>query len=67
MITSFSLRTLSRDDILHPSGIKRYPASCVNGGASVSFMLPLVRKRRRPSGNMSPTAWRPGSASCWPP
>ncbi|HBR0964713.1 TPA: GNAT family N-acetyltransferase [Klebsiella quasipneumoniae subsp. similipneumoniae] len=42
MTTSFSLRTLSRDDILHHlSALSDILASCVNGGASVSFMLPF--------------------------
>lgn len=40
MTTSFSLRTLSRDDILHHlPALSEILASCVNGGASVSFML----------------------------
>ncbi len=43
MTTSFSLRTLSRDDILHHlPALSEIPASCVNGGASVSFMLPFA-------------------------
>ena len=38
-----SLRTLSRDDILHHlPALSEIPASCVNGGASVSFMLPFA-------------------------
>ena len=42
MTTSFSLRTLSRDDILHDlPALSEILASCVNGGASVSFMLPF--------------------------
>ncbi len=42
MTTSFSLRTLSRDDILHHlPALSDILASCVNGGASVSFMLPF--------------------------
>jgi hypothetical protein len=41
MTTSFTLRTLSRDDILeHLSELTDILVSCVNGGASVSFMLP---------------------------
>ena len=40
MTTSFSLRTLSRDDILeHLPELTDILVSCVNGGASVSFML----------------------------
>ena len=43
MTTSFSLRTLSRDDILHHlPALSEITASCVNGGASVSFMLPFA-------------------------
>lgn len=43
MTTSFSLRTLSRDDILHHlPALSEILASCVNGGASVSFMLPFA-------------------------
>lgn len=43
MTTSFSLRTLSRDDILHDlPALSEILASCVNGGASVSFMLPFA-------------------------
>ena len=42
MTTSFSLRTLSRDDILeHLSQLTDILVSCVNGGASVSFMQPF--------------------------
>ncbi|WP_142502003.1 GNAT family N-acetyltransferase [Klebsiella sp. 2680] len=43
MTTSFSLRTLSRDDILEflPQ-LTDVLVSCVNGGASVSFMLPFA-------------------------
>ncbi len=42
MTTSFSLRTLSRDDILeHLPELTDILVSCVNGGASVSFMLPF--------------------------
>lgn len=45
MITSFSLRTLSRDDILHHlPALSDILASCVNGGASVSFMLPFSQQ-----------------------
>lgn len=51
MTTSFSLRTLSRDDILeHLPELTDILVSCVNGGASVSFMLPFPRKPRRRSG-----------------
>lgn len=43
MTTSFSLRTLTRDDILHHlPALSEILASCVNGGASVSFMLPFA-------------------------
>ena len=42
MTTSFTLRTLSHDDILkHLSELTDILVSCVNGGASVSFMLPF--------------------------
>ncbi len=42
MTTSFSLRTLSRADILENlSPLSDILADCVNGGASVSFMLPF--------------------------
>lgn len=66
MTTSFSLRTLSRADILENlSPLSDILADCVNSGASVSFMLPFRCKRRERSGCASPKAWRPGSASCW--
>lgn len=43
MNTSFSLRTLSSDDIReHLSDLTAILVSCVNGGASVSFMLPFA-------------------------
>lgn len=43
MTTSFTLRTLSHDDILkHLSELTDILVSCVNGGASVSFMLPFA-------------------------
>lgn len=43
MSTSFSLRTLTRDDILeHLPQLTDILVSCVNGGASVSFMLPFA-------------------------
>ncbi len=63
MTTSFSLRTLSRDDILHHlPALSEILASCVNGGASVSFM----RAFRAANGDNvlathCPTAWRPGA------
>lgn len=42
MTASFSLRTLSRADILENlSPLSDILADCVNGGASVSFMLPF--------------------------
>ena len=42
MTTSFSLRTLSRADILENlSPLSDILADCVNSGASVSFMLPF--------------------------
>lgn len=42
MTASFSLRTLSRADILENlSPLSDILAGCVNGGASVSFMLPF--------------------------
>ncbi len=46
MTTSFHCAR-SRDDILHHlPALSEILASCVNGGASVSFMLPSRRKRR---------------------
>ena len=48
MTTSFSLRTLSRADILENlSPLSDILADCVNGGASVSFMLPFSRQTAR--------------------
>ncbi|MVT05167.1 GNAT family N-acetyltransferase [Enterobacter sp. 10-1] len=42
MATSFSLRTLSREEILEQlQPLSDILTSCVNGGASVSFMLPF--------------------------
>ncbi|WP_434641043.1 GNAT family N-acetyltransferase [Klebsiella sp. I138] len=42
MTTSFSLRTLSCNDILdNISSLSDVLTDCVNGGASVSFMLPF--------------------------
>ncbi|VTO23516.1 GNAT family acetyltransferase [Klebsiella variicola] len=69
MTTSFSLRTLSRDDILHHlPGIKRYPGKLRQRRRLGKFLCcPLARTRPPLSGNIPPTAWRPGSASCWRP
>ncbi|MFO5978683.1 GNAT family N-acetyltransferase, partial [Klebsiella pneumoniae] len=40
MTTSFSLRTLSRDDILHHlPALSEILASCETGGASLRFVL----------------------------
>ncbi|BBV76482.1 N-acetyltransferase GCN5 [Raoultella planticola] len=48
MTASFSLRTLSRADILENlSPLSDILADCVNGGASVSFMLPFSRQTAR--------------------
>ncbi|MGO2725644.1 MAG: GNAT family N-acetyltransferase [Raoultella ornithinolytica] len=48
MTTSFSLRTLSRADILENlSPLSDILADCVNGGASVSFMLPFSLQMAR--------------------
>ena len=48
MTTSFSLRTLSRADILENlSPLSDILADCVNGGASVSFMLPFSLQTAR--------------------
>lgn len=41
MATSISLRTFTRDDILyHLDALTDILENCINGGASVSFMLP---------------------------
>lgn len=48
MTASFSLRTLSRADILENlSPLSDILADCVNGGASVSFMLPFLQQTAR--------------------
>ena len=48
MTTSFSLRTLSRADILENlSPLSDILADCVNSGASVSFMLPFSLQTAR--------------------
>ncbi len=42
-MTTSLFTTPSRDDILHHlPALSEIPASCVNGGASVSFMLPFA-------------------------
>lgn len=44
MSPSFTVRTLSRDDILlHLNDLSDILINCVEGGASVSFMLPFSR------------------------
>lgn len=46
MAPSFTLRTLSRDDILlHLNELADILINCVEGGASVSFMLPFSRDK----------------------
>lgn len=48
MTTSFSLRTLSRADILENlSPLSDILADCINSGASVSFMLPFSLQMAR--------------------
>lgn len=46
MTTSLTLRTLSRDDVLaHIDALADILENCVNGGASVSFMLPFTHEK----------------------
>lgn len=45
MSATFTLHTFSETDILaHLTGLSAVLANCVNGGASVSFMLPFSEK-----------------------
>lgn len=46
MTTSLTLHTLSRDDVLaHIDALADILENCVNGGASVSFMLPFTHEK----------------------
>ncbi|KAA1048867.1 GNAT family N-acetyltransferase [Pseudocitrobacter sp. 73] len=48
MSPSFTVRTLSRDDILlHLNDLTDILINCVEGGASVSFILPFSRDKAR--------------------
>ncbi|WP_324724350.1 GNAT family N-acetyltransferase [Lelliottia sp. JS-SCA-14] len=48
MTASLRIYSLSRDDILlHLDLLAEILENCVNGGASVSFMLPLTREKSR--------------------
>lgn len=48
MTTTLSVRMLSRDDICtHSDALSDILENCVNGGASVSFMLPFGREKAR--------------------
>lgn len=52
MNTSLHIKTLSRDEILsHIDSLASILENCVNGGASVSFMLPFGQEKAR-------TYWR---------
>ncbi|VFS55311.1 Acetyltransferase [Raoultella planticola] len=66
MTTSFSLRTLSRADILENlSPLSDILADCVNSGASVSFMLPFSLQTARTFWLRIAESVAAGSASCW--
>lgn len=48
MTTSLTLHTLTRDDVLlHIDALAEILENCVNGGASVSFMLPFTHEKAR--------------------
>ncbi|MDI3362844.1 GNAT family N-acetyltransferase [Lelliottia sp. V89_10] len=48
MTASLRIHSLSRDDILlHLDSLAEILENCVNGGASVSFMLPFTREKSR--------------------
>ncbi|HDR2751852.1 TPA: GNAT family N-acetyltransferase [Enterobacter asburiae] len=48
MTTSLTLHTLTRDDVLlHIDALADILENCVNGGASVSFMLPFTHEKAR--------------------
>ena len=48
MTTSLTLHTLTRDDVLsHIDALAEILENCVNGGASVSFMLPFSAGKAR--------------------
>ena len=51
MNTSLQIKSLTREDILtHIDALAGILENCVNGGASVSFMFPLVWRRAALSG-----------------
>lgn len=49
MNTSLQIKTLTREEILiHLDALAGILENCVNGGASVSFMLPFSHDKARP-------------------
>lgn len=67
MNTSLQIKTLTREEILiHLDALAGILENCVNGGASVSFMLPLASTRPVLSGAVLPKASREASGWCLP-
>lgn len=67
MTPSMSVHTFSRDEILsHIDALADILANCVNGGASVSFMLPFSQHdASRLSGAALLKASAARSVPCW--
>lgn len=66
MNASFTLHTFSEADILaHLDALSDVLSNCVNGGASVSFMLPLRRRPRTRSGGGRRQVLPWANVRCW--
>lgn len=64
MNTSLQIKTLTREEILiHLDALAGILENCVNGGASVSFMLPFSLDKARA---VLPKASREASGWCLP-
>lgn len=67
MNTSLHIKNLTREEILtHLDALSAILENCVNGGASVSFMLPFSPEKRVLSGAVSLRAWDAMNVLCWP-
>ncbi len=65
-MTEPTIRRLAGEEILaRLDELAEVLLDCVEGGASVSFMWPLPRSGRWPSGAASARAWRATNACCW--